>query len=193
MNRRRLLALGALLPIVAACSAFGPSEVCNCPTEGPVLITVCGAIASATLDPNSICTLTQTQLSQAQGLLYVQSHVVGTCHVEVTFTSGATASTAVTITSVSEGSCCGQMLTETAADTSLGCDPGDASMLDPRCPATWSESTCGTPCPAVGLACDYPAEGDALFCRAPVTSGDAGADADDGGGEAGEPVWACGV
>jgi hypothetical protein len=66
-------------------------------------------------------------------------------------------------------------------------------MLDPRCPATWSESTCGTPCPAVGLSCDYSAQGDALSCRAPATSGDAGADGHDGGGDAGEPVWACGV
>jgi hypothetical protein len=118
-----LAAMVATLVALAACSddPFGPQDVCNCPLDvGLVTIDLCGAIDSFSADPDGTCDVQQSTAS-----LQLISDVPGTCHVEVTFATGATASTDVTFTSSwlpcgSDPHGCGQAVSGTPALSSLG-------------------------------------------------------------------------
>ena len=126
--------LAAVLAVLAACSddPLGPADTCNCPSGvGFVTIDLCGAIESFAADPDGTC-----DVQQATASLEVTSDVPGTCHLEVTFATGATASTDISFTSSwmpcgSDPHGCGQTVTGTPALSSLGpCGeggtPGDA-------------------------------------------------------------------
>ncbi len=70
----------------------------------------------------------------------------------------------------------------------------DRSFADPRCPAMYSFSYFGMPCPAVGLSCAYPGAGDgtANGCFATAMMwchGEGGVGDLDGGADAGPGTW----
>jgi hypothetical protein len=131
--RARGYGLGAVLGVLAvlvACNGDGSgAPQCYCPAAvGVATVALCGAIESATADPDGACNVQQTS-----GSLEVQSGVAGTCHVEVTFATGAMASTDITFAPGPWMACgddphgCGQGIAASPTLATLGsCDEAGA-------------------------------------------------------------------
>jgi hypothetical protein len=131
MALARWCATAALLTlVVAACTqGNGAGNICNCGTgnDGVSFQLACTPASPPVVTITGPCVIGPS----GPGTIAVSGNVVGTCHVEMTFASGGTFSTDLTITSEwlacgSDPHGCGQVIVATPSEVSVPDQCGDA-------------------------------------------------------------------